>query len=162
MTRLLETVLSNSAVSRLTDALHTRPRCQRVYMALLANRRELVRFAKFATVGVIGTVVDFTVLNVLILPEPGASEETTTTTISRPKITLPPIITISEGMAKTIETARSQGTDIVFSKLRAGVTRVRTTAKTILTNQPLMTQTAVALFLIMIVLAGIRKIMTML
>ena len=67
MSRLLETVLSNSAVSRLTDALHSRPRCQRVYMALLANRRELVRFAKFATVGVIGTVVDFTVLNVLIL-----------------------------------------------------------------------------------------------
>lgn len=34
---------------------------------LMANRRELVRFAKFATVGIIGTVVDFSVLNVLIL-----------------------------------------------------------------------------------------------
>ena len=33
----------------------------------VANRRELVRFAKFAVVGIIGTVVDFTVLNVLIL-----------------------------------------------------------------------------------------------
>ena len=31
------------------------------------NRREVVRFAKFAVVGIVGTVVDFTVLNVLIL-----------------------------------------------------------------------------------------------
>jgi len=34
---------------------------------IVANRSELTRFGKFATVGVIGTVVDFTVLNVLIL-----------------------------------------------------------------------------------------------
>jgi putative flippase GtrA len=31
------------------------------------NRREVVRFSKFATVGAIGTVVDFSILNLLIL-----------------------------------------------------------------------------------------------
>ncbi len=38
-----------------------------MFTALEANRRELARFVKFATVGVIGTVVDFSVLNTLIL-----------------------------------------------------------------------------------------------
>lgn len=36
-------------------------------MVVLAKRKEIVRFAKFATVGAIGTVVDFSVLNLLIL-----------------------------------------------------------------------------------------------
>ncbi len=34
---------------------------------LLANRREAERFAKFALVGVLGTAVDFAVLNLLVL-----------------------------------------------------------------------------------------------
>jgi putative flippase GtrA len=38
-----------------------------VFTTLEVNRRELVRFVKFATVGAVGTVVDFSVLNTLIL-----------------------------------------------------------------------------------------------
>lgn len=34
---------------------------------VLSKRKEIVRFAKFATVGAIGTVVDFSVLNLLVL-----------------------------------------------------------------------------------------------
>jgi putative flippase GtrA len=36
-------------------------------LTFLDKQNEIVRFVKFATVGAIGTVVDFTVLNVLIL-----------------------------------------------------------------------------------------------
>jgi putative flippase GtrA len=36
-------------------------------LTFLEKQNEIVRFVKFATVGAIGTVVDFTVLNVLIL-----------------------------------------------------------------------------------------------
>lgn len=36
-------------------------------MLFLSNRKEFERFVKFATVGAIGTVVDFSVLNLLIL-----------------------------------------------------------------------------------------------
>lgn len=38
-----------------------------MHTAVLAKRKEIVRFAKFATVGAIGAVVDFSVLNLLIL-----------------------------------------------------------------------------------------------
>ncbi|MCJ7619940.1 MAG: hypothetical protein MUP64_06970, partial [Anaerolineae bacterium] len=63
MSKLLDSIANNSAVSRLAVQLYSRPRWRRLYGILVANRRELTRFGKFATVGVIGTVVDFTVLN---------------------------------------------------------------------------------------------------
>ena len=67
MSKLIDSILSNATVARLGVQLYSRPRWRRVYTTLAANRRELVRFAKFATVGIIGTVVDFSVLNTLIL-----------------------------------------------------------------------------------------------
>ena len=67
LSKLLDSIANNSAVSRLAVQLYSRPRWRRLYGILAANRRELTRFAKFATVGVIGTVVDFTLLNVFIL-----------------------------------------------------------------------------------------------
>jgi putative flippase GtrA len=67
LSRIIESILSNAAVARLGVQLYSRPRWRRVFTTLEANRRELVRFAKFATVGIVGTVVDFSVLNTLIL-----------------------------------------------------------------------------------------------
>lgn len=67
MSKLRDSIANNTAVSRLAVRLYSRPRWRRLYVKLVANRRELTRFAKFASVGVIGTVVDFTVLNLLIL-----------------------------------------------------------------------------------------------
>jgi len=46
---------------------------QRVHLKLLENRKELKRFGKFAVVGTIGAVVDFSILNfgiqVFLLPK---------------------------------------------------------------------------------------------
>ncbi len=54
-------------VSKLVLALWRHPRWGRVLALVLAKQKEIVRFVKFATVGAIGTVVDFGVLNLLIL-----------------------------------------------------------------------------------------------
>jgi len=67
LSKLLDPLFTNSAVHRLVLLVQSHPRSERVYLALLANQREVVRFLKFATVGAIGTVVDFAVLNLLIL-----------------------------------------------------------------------------------------------
>ena len=67
MSKLLDSIAASPAVSRLVVELYSRPRWRRLYVTLMSNRRELVRFAKFATVGIIGTVVDFSILNLLIL-----------------------------------------------------------------------------------------------
>jgi putative flippase GtrA len=67
MLRLTEVLRSSATLSRLAGRVYAHPWGQRLYLMLLANRKEAVRFAKFATVGVIGTVVDFSVLNLLIL-----------------------------------------------------------------------------------------------
>jgi putative flippase GtrA len=67
LSRVIDVILGNETVSRLVARLYVHPWGQRVYLTLLSNRKEVVRFAKFATVGAIGTVVDFSVLNLLVL-----------------------------------------------------------------------------------------------
>jgi len=54
-------------VSRLVVLVYTHPRWGGLARSLLAKQKEIVRFVKFATVGAIGTVLDFGVLNLLIL-----------------------------------------------------------------------------------------------
>ncbi len=67
MSRLIDAVLASDAVARLVFWVDAHPWGHRLYQAALSNRREVVRFLKFATVGVVGTVVDFGVLNILVL-----------------------------------------------------------------------------------------------
>jgi putative flippase GtrA len=67
LSKLIDTVLANATVSGLLVRLYAHPWGRRLYQTLLSNHREVKRFAKFATVGVIGTVVDFGVLNLLVL-----------------------------------------------------------------------------------------------
>jgi len=67
LSKLIEAVVANDTVSRLLFWLDAHPWGRRLTQTVLSNRREVVRFVKFATVGVIGTVVDFGVLNVLVL-----------------------------------------------------------------------------------------------
>ncbi len=67
MPNLLDPLLGNPVVSKLVVALYLHPRWGRVLALVLAKQKEIVRFVKFATVGAIGTVVDFGVLNLLIL-----------------------------------------------------------------------------------------------
>jgi putative flippase GtrA len=67
LSRLRDSIAGDSAVSRVVVRLGSRPRWRRLYGMLAANPRELTRFVKFAVVGSVGTVVDFSVLNVLIL-----------------------------------------------------------------------------------------------
>ncbi len=54
-------------VSKLVVLICTHPRWGRLVTSLPARQKELVRFVKFATVGAFGTLVDFGVLNFLIL-----------------------------------------------------------------------------------------------
>jgi hypothetical protein len=93
------------------------------------------------------------VLNVLVLPEPGA----TTGTTSAAETTQPPIVSISEDLPKLIENLKYDWPEFVFSKFRAGVTYVRTTAKAVLTDKALIYNAAGWLFVFMLVLAGISK-----
>jgi putative flippase GtrA len=67
LTKLIDSVLATDTVARLLFRLDAHPWGRRLYQRVLYNRREVVRFLKFATVGVVGTVVDFGVLNVLVL-----------------------------------------------------------------------------------------------
>jgi putative flippase GtrA len=67
MPRLTDALLNNAVLSRVAGRVYAHPWGQRLYVMLLSNRKEAVRFAKFAAVGAIGTVVDFSVLNLLIL-----------------------------------------------------------------------------------------------
>jgi putative flippase GtrA len=67
LSKLIDAVLANETVARLLLRLDAHPWGRRLYRTVLSNRREVVRFLKFATVGVVGTVVDFSVLNVLVL-----------------------------------------------------------------------------------------------
>jgi len=54
-------------LARLAAIGHAHPRTARLTDVAIHNRRELKRFIKFAIVGAIGTVVDFTTLNILHL-----------------------------------------------------------------------------------------------
>ena len=67
MSKLLDPLLAKPAVSRLVVLICCHPRWGRVLTSLLARQREIVRFLKFATVGAFGALVDFGVLNLLIL-----------------------------------------------------------------------------------------------
>jgi putative flippase GtrA len=67
LSKLIDAVLANGVAVRLLLWVDAQPWGRRLYQAVLSNRREVVRFLKFATVGVIGTVVDFGVLNILVL-----------------------------------------------------------------------------------------------
>lgn len=67
MSNLLHTLLGNPTISRLVVLLYTHPRWGRVLTSLVARQKEIVRFLKFATVGAFGALVDFGVLNLLIL-----------------------------------------------------------------------------------------------
>ncbi len=67
MSKLINGLLANSTVSKLVVLVYTHPRWGRLLTSLLTKKGELLRFVKFAIVGAIGTVVDFSVLNLLIL-----------------------------------------------------------------------------------------------
>jgi putative flippase GtrA len=57
----------NPVLIRLTQFGTAHPRAARMTDSLVRNRREVVRFLKFAVVGGIGTVVDFSTLNLMHL-----------------------------------------------------------------------------------------------
>lgn len=57
----------NPVLSRLARFGNAHPRAARMTNTLMDNRREVVRFLKFAVVGGIGTVVDFSMLNLMHL-----------------------------------------------------------------------------------------------
>ena len=67
MSRFRDSLLARPTVSRLIALLYSHPTWARLLDSLLARRKEIVRFAKFATVGASGSLVDFGVLNLLIL-----------------------------------------------------------------------------------------------
>jgi len=118
----------------------------------------------------VGIVSDIkpVVLNITTLAEP---EVITTTTTTEAKITeTETITTITTSTTASTETTNPLvilekpidmpeilNPEIVFSKFRAGVTRVRTTVKAILTNEMLLYKTAAVLFIAMLILAGISK-----
>jgi len=82
-------------------------------------------------------------------------DETTTTTtepIETTETTNPLVI-----LEKPIDMLEILNPEIVFSKFRAGVTRVRTTVRAILTNEMLLYKTAAMLFITILILAGISK-----
>ena len=67
MSRLLGSLLANPTVSRLVVQANSHPRWGRLARLFLAKPKEMERFAKFAVVGTFGAVVDFCLLNLLIL-----------------------------------------------------------------------------------------------
>ena len=67
MSKLPDSAAGNRCLDRALAEIQARPRWRRLYLAIAGNPRELARFIKFATVGAVGTVVDFSVLNLLIL-----------------------------------------------------------------------------------------------
>lgn len=124
----------------------------------------------------VGMVSDIepVVLNILVSPESNITPAITTTTMIETTITetvttttvvetaattttQPPIVSISDYLTNLTERVKSEGLEIVFSKFRAAVTYVRTSAKSILTNEALVYKTAAALFVLMLILTAIRK-----
>lgn len=67
MSKFLDPILASPVMSKFVLRVNTCLRCTRLKALLPSNRREIERFGKFATVGAIGAVVDFGVLNLLIL-----------------------------------------------------------------------------------------------
>lgn len=93
------------------------------------------------------------VLNALALPQPTEPKITTTTT---QPTTQPPIIPISKNISDLLNFLNPEN---VFSKVRAAVTYVKTTARGVLTDDTLIYKTAAALFVVMVVLVIVRKAM---
>ena len=67
MERILETLGDHPLMGKLLAAAAARPLGNRLLGYIDRNEKELVRFLKFGLVGTLGAVVDFTVLNFLIL-----------------------------------------------------------------------------------------------
>lgn len=102
------------------------------------------------------------ILNVTILTEPKITTttttieteraETTTTTAAPAETTTP-----STELRKPISVSEILNPEIVFSKFRAAVTRVRISVKAVLTNEMLLYKTATVLFIVVLILAGLSK-----
>jgi len=67
LSRLFELAQTNPVLSRVLTLARRHSRLSRLIDYTLDNSREIERFIKFALVGTSGTVVDFGVLNLLIL-----------------------------------------------------------------------------------------------
>lgn len=65
MTRFITVLDSHPRLGRMSARMAALPLVGGMWTRLLANPKELERFAKFAIVGIIGFVVDMTVLNIM-------------------------------------------------------------------------------------------------
>lgn len=65
--KLFEWAQANPVLSRVLTLARRNPRLSRLIDYALVNSREIERFIKFALVGTSGTVIDFGLLNLLIL-----------------------------------------------------------------------------------------------
>ena len=65
MGNIITTIESHPRLSRWSGCLCRVPILGRLWIKLCGNPKELDRFVKFAIVGIIGAVVDFTVLNIM-------------------------------------------------------------------------------------------------
>jgi putative flippase GtrA len=67
LSRILATIDRHPRLSRWSALLARLPLIGRLWTRLLANPKELERFGKFAVVGIIGAIVDFSILNIMKL-----------------------------------------------------------------------------------------------
>ena len=67
LTGLLDTLTDYPLTGKILTAIESRPWGGRLLGYIRENEKELVRFFKFALVGTLGAIVDFAVLNFLIL-----------------------------------------------------------------------------------------------
>ena len=65
MIRLLTEIETHPRLHRISIWLASRPVVGGIWRRLVNNPKELERFIKFAIVGIIGAVVDFTILNIM-------------------------------------------------------------------------------------------------
>ena len=113
----------------------------------------------------VGIVSDIkpVVLNITTSAEPDiittttTIETETTTTITTTTTALTGTTAAPAEVQKPIDMPEILNPEIVFSKFRAAVTRIRTTVKAVLNNEMLLYKTAAVLFIAMLILAGISK-----
>jgi putative flippase GtrA len=67
LSRFFAAIENHPRLSRWSDWMAGLPLVGRIWSSMLANRRAVKRFTKFAIVGAIGAVVDFVVLNIMKL-----------------------------------------------------------------------------------------------
>jgi putative flippase GtrA len=65
LTRILTTISAHPRFGRMSAWLSALPLVGHIWSKLLSNPKEVERFAKFAIVGIVGFVVDLTVLNIM-------------------------------------------------------------------------------------------------